>query len=177
VKCGVIASRPLFEQVASGLPSLFARDSAVLLPTIAEACQIKATVVGADERESGRRRILNFGHTAGHALEAVTRYRRFRHGEAIAYGMLAAAELARTRSTLTFADGDALRALITWMGPLPAVADLDATQVVEAVARDKKVVDGTLHYVLPVTIGETVIVDDVTGAELKQALRAIGLRG
>lgn len=177
VKCGVIASRSLFEQVASGLPSLFARDMAVLLPTIAESCQIKATVVGADERESGRRRILNFGHTAGHALEAVTKYRRFRHGEAVAYGMLVAAELACARGTLTSADRDALRGLIGALGPLPAVADLDAAQVVEAAARDKKVIDGTLHYVLPVTIGETAIAEDVTGAELQQALRAIGLRG
>ncbi len=177
VKCGVIASRSLFEQVARGLPALFARDTAVLLPTIAEACQIKATVVGEDERESGRRRILNFGHTAGHALEAVTKYRRFRHGEAVAYGMLAAAELSSARGTLPPADRDALRALVIAMGPLPAVADLDAEQVVEAVARDKKVIDGTLHFVLPVSIGETVIASDVTAAELDQALRAIGLRG
>ena len=177
VKCGVIASRSLFEQVARGLPALFARDTAVLLPTIAESCQIKATVVGEDERESGRRRILNFGHTAGHALEAVTKYRRFRHGEAVAYGMLAAAELASARGKLPVPDRDALRALVIAMGPLPAVADLDAEQVVEAVARDKKVIDGKLHFVLPVAIGETVIADDVTAAELEKALRAIGLRG
>ncbi len=176
VKCGVIASRLLFERVASGLPALFARDTAVLLPTIAECCQIKATVVGEDERESGRRRILNFGHTAGHALEAVTKYRRFRHGEAVGYGMLVAAELACVRGSLSAADRDGLRALIVAMGPLPPVADLDATEVVEAVARDKKVIDGKLHYVLPVAIGETVIADDVTGAELEQALRAVGLR-
>lgn len=177
VKCGVIASRPLFERVAEGLPALFARDIAVLQPTIAESCAIKATVVGEDERESGRRRILNFGHTAGHALEAVTKYRRFRHGEAVAYGMLVAAEIACTRGTFSSADRDALRALIIAMGPLPAVADLDAAQVVEVVARDKKVIDGTLHYVLPVTIGETAIAHDVTGVELQQALHAIGLRG
>ena len=176
VKCGVIASRPLFEQVSRGLPALFARDTRVLLPTIAESCQIKSTVVSEDERETGRRRILNFGHTAGHALEAVTKYRRFRHGEAVAYGMLVAAELATARGTLSAADRDTLRALITAMGPLPAVADLDAAQVVEAVGRDKKVIHGRLHYVLPVTIGETTIADDVTRAELEQALRAVGLR-
>jgi 3-dehydroquinate synthase len=176
VKCGVIASRPLFERVASALPPLFARDSAALLPTIAECCQIKATVVGEDERESGRRRILNFGHTAGHALEAVTKYRRFRHGEAVGYGMLVAAELACARGTLSALDRDSLRALIVAMGPLPPVADLEAKQVVEAVARDKKVIDGRLHFVLPVAIGDTVIADDVTGAELEQALRTVGLR-
>ncbi|MEX1127154.1 MAG: 3-dehydroquinate synthase [Vicinamibacterales bacterium] len=177
VKYGVIASRGLFERVAAELPALFARESAALLPTIADSCRIKAAVVGEDERESGRRRILNFGHTAGHALEAVTKYRRFRHGEAVAYGMLAAAELARARGVLPAADRDALGALIVAMGPLPAVADLEAAEVVDAVARDKKVVDGTLHYVLPVAIGETIIADDVTGVELEKALRQIGLRG
>jgi 3-dehydroquinate synthase len=170
VKYGVIASRGLFEQVAAGLTSLFSRDPAALLPTIAESCRIKAAVV------AGRRRILNFGHTAGHALEAVTRYRRFRHGEAVAFGMLAAAELARARGALSEADRDALQTLVAAMGPLPAVADLEAAQVVEAVGRDKKVLHGTLHFVLPVAIGKTVIADDVTGAELLAALRAIGLR-
>jgi 3-dehydroquinate synthase len=177
VKYGVVASRGVFDRVAAELPSLFARETATLLPTIADSCRIKAAVVGEDERESGRRRILNFGHTAGHALEAVTKYRRFRHGEAVAYGMLAAAELSRARGVLPAADRDALGALIVAMGPLPAVADLAAAEVVEAVARDKKVVDGTLHYVLPVSIGETIIADDVTGAELEKALRGIGLRG
>jgi 3-dehydroquinate synthase len=177
IKYGVVASRGVFDRVAAELPSLFARETATLLPTIADSCRIKAAVVGEDERESGRRRILNFGHTAGHALEAVTKYRRFRHGEAVAYGMLAAAELSRARGVLPAADRDALGALIVAMGPLPAVADLAAAEVVEAVARDKKVVDGTLHYVLPVSIGETIIADDVTGAELEKALRGIGLRG
>lgn len=176
VKYGMIASRALFDRVTAGLPALFARDTAVLLPMIADCCRIKADVVGEDERESGRRRILNFGHTAGHALEAVTKYRRFRHGEAVAYGMLTAAELAFARGTLARDDRDALRALIAAMGPLPAVADLDASQVVDAIARDKKIVNGTLHYVLPVSIGETIIADDVTGVELAQALRATGLR-
>ncbi|CAN5826985.1 3-dehydroquinate synthase [soil metagenome] len=176
VKYGVIASRGLFDQVAASLTPLFSRDPAALLPTIAESCRIKAAVVSEDQRETGRRRILNFGHTAGHALEAVTRYRRFRHGEAVAFGMLAAAELARARAALSQADRDALRALIAAMGPLPAVADLEAAQVLEAMGRDKKVLNGTLHFVLPVAIGKTVIVDDVTGAELLEALRAIGLR-
>jgi 3-dehydroquinate synthase len=121
--------------------------------------------------------VLNFGHTAGHALESITKYRRFRHGEAVAYGMLTAAELACARGVLPRQDRDALSALIVKMGPLPPVGDLDAGQVVEAVARDKKVVDGTLHFVLPVGIGSTTIATDVTDGELHAALRAVGLRG
>jgi len=177
VKYGVIASRALFDRIDTKLPALFARETAALVPVIAESCRIKARVVAEDERESGPRRVLNFGHTAGHALEAVTKYRRFRHGEAVAYGMMAAAELASARGVLRPEDRDSLVSLIVKMGPLPPIADLDAAQVVEAVARDKKVVDGTLHYVLPVAIGKTTVVTDLTGAELQAALRAVGMRG
>ena len=177
VKYGVIASRELFERIDADLPALFARDTGRLVPVIADSCRIKARVVGEDEREKGPRRVLNFGHTAGHALEAVTRYRRFRHGEAVAYGMLAAAELAHARGVMPASDRAALQQLIAKMGPLPSIGDLEASQVVEAVARDKKVVDGMLHYVLPAEIGRTIVATDVSGAELSAALRGIGLRG
>ena len=176
VKYGVIASRPLFAALDAELPALFARDPASLIPVIAESCRIKAAVVGEDERESGRRRTLNFGHTIGHALEAVTRYRRFRHGEAVAYGMLAAAEIAVGRGVMPAADRDALAALIVKMGPLPAVADIDAAPVIEAVARDKKVVAGTLHFVLPAGLGGTRFATDVSEAEIVSAIGALGLR-
>ncbi|MBA2303429.1 MAG: 3-dehydroquinate synthase [Acidobacteria bacterium] len=177
VKYGVIASRDLFDTIDAQLRPLFARDTAALVPIIAESCRIKARIVGEDEKESGPRRVLNLGHTAGHALESVTKYRRFRHGEAVAYGMLTAAELACTRDLMPRPDRDALASLIRKMGPLPPIGDLDATQVVEAVGRDKKVVDGTLHYVVPLRIGATTIATDVTGAELQDALRVVGLRG
>lgn len=176
VKYGVIANRALFEAIDRDLPALFARETSALVRTIAESCRIKAEIVSADERESGPRRVLNFGHTAGHAFEAVTKYRRFRHGEAVAYGMLTAAELARARGVMSDADRDALHALIVKMGPLPPVGDLDASQVMEAVSRDKKVVDGTLHYILPTEIGRTTVATDVTSEELRHALAAVGLR-
>ena len=98
VKYGVIASRDLFDRVARDTKRIFARESDVLLPVIVESCRIKARVVAADEREGGLRRVLNFGHTVGHALEAVTKYRRYRHGEAIALGMVIA--LAINSSTI-----------------------------------------------------------------------------
>ena len=176
VKYGVIASRGLFDRVSTDMPALFAREPGKLVPVIAESCRIKAGIVEADERESGVRRTLNFGHTAGHALEAVTKYRRFRHGEAIAYGMLVAAELGVQRGMFADADRAALAAQIMQMGPLPPVADLSVAQVVEAVGRDKKVIAGQLHYVLPTAIGATAIVTDVTPAELSAALMATGLR-
>jgi 3-dehydroquinate synthase len=130
--------------------------------------------VSDDEREAGPRRILNFGHTAGHALEAVTKYRRYRHGEAVAYGMLVAAQLAVKRGALPEHDQQALSGLIASLGPLPPIADLSAAQIIDAMQHDKKVVAGRLHFVLPTAIGATSIVDDVTNKELAGALKRAG---
>ena len=176
VKYGMIASRDLFDRIVRDSRAIFARDPAVLLPAIIESCRIKADVVSADERESGPRRVLNFGHTVGHALEAITKFRRFRHGEAIAYGMIAAADLAVRRGALAPRERQALVELITQLGPLPPIADLSAAQVVEAVRRDKKVVNGRLHFVICIEIGATTIVDDVTEDELTRTLRDMGLQ-
>jgi 3-dehydroquinate synthase len=176
VKYGVIASTALFDQVATRLPAVFARDSTVLTPLIADCCRIKADVVMADEREGGIRRILNFGHTVGHALEAITEYRRFRHGEAIAYGMLAAARLSVLRGLMTDDDAGRLAALIRDMGPLPSVADLRAADALDVIARDKKVVAGRLHFVLARGIGATEIVADVQTKELTTAMRFVGMK-
>ncbi len=177
VKYGVIASRPLFDRVSKDVRMLLARNAAVLAPVIAECCRIKAHVVGADEFESGPRRVLNFGHTIGHALETVTSYGRFRHGEAVAHGMLAAAHISTSRGLMPRNDRDALGDVIRRLGPLPAVADLTMSDVLDATAHDKKRVAGTLHFVLCAGIGRTEIVRDVTRAELTSALRAIGIPG
>ena len=174
VKYGVIADSDLFERLGRDLDAIAGRDRAALLPVIAASCRIKAGVVSRDERESGLRRILNFGHTAGHAIEAVTRYRRFRHGEAVAHGMLVATDLAVRRGVCPEADRAALAHLVSRLGPLPSVHDLSARTLVEAMRRDKKVRDGRLHVVLPTGIGATEIVGDVTEAELVRSLRAIG---
>src|SRR4029434_10229086 len=102
--------------------AIFAQEAAALRAIISESCRIKAAVVSTDEREAGTRRILNFGHTAGHALEAVTRYRRYRHGEAVGYGMLVAAQLAAARGALARQDQAALADLIASLGPLPPLS-------------------------------------------------------
>ena len=177
VKYGMIASRSLFERLDREMSAVFARDPQVVRPLVAECCRIKASVVEADEREEGPRRVLNFGHTVGHAIEATTKYRRFRHGEAIAYGMLAAADLAVTRGVLTEPDRQALEQMISHMGPLPPSSDLSIKQTVDTIKRDKKVVGGKLHFVLPTGIGTTTIVDDVTGRQIERALKKLGMRG
>jgi 3-dehydroquinate synthase len=176
VKYGMIAEKPLFDRVARDLTALFARNPIALEPVISACCRIKASVVEADEREDGLRRILNFGHTSAHALEAVTKYRRFRHGEAVAYGMLAASEVAAARNIMPGADRDALAKLIVQLGPLPPVGDLSATQVVAAMRRDKKVLNGRLKFVITPSIGQAIVIDDVDEKELTRALKKIGLR-
>jgi 3-dehydroquinate synthase len=177
IKYGMTSSRELFDRVSKNIDAVFAKKPDVLVPIIGEACAIKAAVVSEDERERGPRRMLNFGHTAGHALEAVTKYRRFGHGEAVAYGMLVAAEIAVVRGIMPDADRQALARIIMQLGPLPPVGDLSTREVLDAVKRDKKIVDGTLHYVLCTRIGSWMTVDDVSEEELGKALRKTGLRG
>ena len=177
VKYGVTSSPALFDRVRDGRDAIFAREPGILAAVIAESCRIKAAVVAADEREAGPRRILNFGHTAGHALEAVTKYRRYRHGEAVAYGMLVAAALAASRGALARQDQTALAAVVARLGPLPPIADISWTELMEAMKHDKKMVAGRLHFVLPTAIGATAIVDDVTEKEMKAALKTVGFRG
>ena len=176
IKYGVTSSAGLFDRVGRDRDAIFAREPEALTPVIAESCSIKAAVVSADEREAGPRRILNFGHTAGHAIEAVTKYKRYRHGEAIAYGMLVAAELALGRHALAERDKKALADLIAGLGPLPAIADISTAQILDAMRHDKKIVAGRLHFVLPTAIGATAIVDDVTDKEMKEALKRVGFR-
>jgi len=177
IKYGMTSSPGLLETITRDRRAIFARRGEVLTQLITESCRIKADVVSADEKESGPRRILNFGHTAGHALETVTKYRRFRHGEAVAYGMLVAAELARNRNALPDSDRQTLADVITCLGPLPPVADIAAGEVIEAMRHDKKTVAGRLHFVLPTSIGSTTIVDDVAEKEIAKALERVGING
>jgi 3-dehydroquinate synthase len=176
IKYGVIAKPALLDTIAAQRRALFAREPAVVAAIVAESCRIKAGVVSTDEREGGLRRVLNFGHTIGHALEAVTRFRRFRHGEAVAYGMLAALSLGVARG-VTPADAQRRVAdLITTLGPLPPVADLSAREIVALVSHDKKVITGTLHFIAATTLGTTTTLTDVTEKELRAAVKAIGTK-
>jgi 3-dehydroquinate synthase len=176
IKYGMTSSPTLFDRIGRDLKAIFDREPSALTPIIAESCQIKASVVAADEQEAGLRRILNFGHTAGHAIEAVTKFKRFRHGEAVAYGMLVAAQLSASRGALAESSRKALADLIARLGPLPPIADLSAAQMLDAIRHDKKVVAGTLHFVLPTAVGSWAIVDDVTDKEMRAALLKLGFR-
>jgi 3-dehydroquinate synthase len=176
VKYGMTSSPRLFERLVRERKALFKHAPDLLQDVIVESCRIKGEVVAADEREAGPRRVLNFGHTAGHALEALTKYRRFRHGEAVGVGMLVAADLAVARGALARQDRKALGDLIASLGPVPSVADVAVADMLETMRRDKKVVSGRLHFVLPTGVGSTAIVDDVTEPELAGALAGVGFR-
>jgi 3-dehydroquinate synthase len=176
IKYGFACSPTLFARLREQPAAMTDSRPGVIGPIVAECCRIKARIVSADEREAGLRRVLNFGHTVGHAIEAVTGYRRFRHGEAVAWGMLVAARIAAGRGLLKDDDFAALRTLIMQLGPLPPVADLSIPELIGSLRRDKKVTDGTLHFVLPTAIGATAIVNDVSPRELTAALKEVGCR-
>jgi 3-dehydroquinate synthase len=174
IKYGVACSADLFERLIREAARLTDPTSPAVATIIADCCRIKAAIVSADEREAGGRRVLNLGHTAGHAMETLTGYRRFRHGEAVAWGMLVAARVAAGRGLISEDEVRALKALVMKLGPLPSVDDLPADRILDLAKRDKKVVDGSLHFVLPAGIGATRSVDDVAAGELRAALVSVG---
>jgi len=169
VKAGIIRDRALVRFMEENADEVLDRDPKALERVIAASIRMKAGVVNKDERESGLRMILNFGHTVGHALETVTRYKAMLHGEAIAWGMVAALYLGRKRGTITGAQMERLEGLIYRYGPLPALK-LRAGKVVAATGGDKKNVGGIRRFVLPLGIGDAGVVEDVTPAELEAAV-------
>ncbi len=170
IKHGVIASEPLFRMMESERASVIAKDAAPVDYMVAESVRIKAEVVSADERESGLRRILNFGHTFGHALEAETKYTRFLHGEAVAWGMRTATHLARSIEMLSEADSAAILNLIALYGPIPSVAGISVDHLQARLVKDKKTVQNRIHFVLPVRIGEVAVRADVPEDAVRVAI-------
>jgi 3-dehydroquinate synthase len=173
LKAGILGDPPLFEAMEKAPSRLVGWDPSALDAAIASACRIKAEVVGGDERESGRRRVLNLGHTLGHAFEAVTRYRRFTHGEAVGWGLLAASIIAHGRGVLDAAAFKRIAAAVDRLGPRPRVSNLPPAPVIEALAHDKKSRAGRTVFILPTSIGRVEVRDDVTTEEVKGALRAL----
>jgi 3-dehydroquinate synthase len=172
IKYGVISDRRLFDRVALNIEKLKNLDPSELEHLIARCCAIKAGVVQTDERESGRRRILNFGHTVGHAIEAITQYRRFLHGEAVGLGMCVASRIAERLELLQSVDREAIESAIYSVGRLPRANTLALDDIIEAMNHDKKVEAGRTAFVLPVEIGKVVIRSDVPPGVIKAALKA-----
>lgn len=172
IKAGVIRDARLFRLLETKADAILTpkhpEHGAMLGRVVAASVRVKAEVVAADERESGLRMILNFGHTLGHAIESATGYRQLLHGEAVAWGSIAAIHLALARGTLSSKDGERIINLILRYGPLRGFR-AGAEKLVALTSRDKKNRSGALSFVLPVAIGEVEIVRDVTEAELLAA--------
>ena len=169
VKAGIIRDRTLVRFMEEHGNEVLGRDAKALEKVIAASIRMKAGVVNKDEREHGLRMILNLGHTVGHALEQVTRYKAMLHGEAVGWGMIAALYLARKRGTISSHQFERLERLIHLYGPLPAL-NLKVKKVAAATGGDKKNVGGVWRFVLPVGIGYAGVVEDVTPAELEAAV-------
>ncbi len=171
IKYGLIRDHEFFAWLEANMDRLRARDPAALADAIERSCRNKAAVVAADEREGGVRALLNLGHTFGHAIETGVGYGNWLHGEAVAAGMVMAADLSARRGWLTPADVARIEALIARAGlPTRAPADLDATRLRELMAVDKKVEAGRLRLILLHAIGHGVISDDFEPALLQETL-------
>lgn len=171
VKCGVIRDAALFRLLDQEAVRVLAQEPDVVERIIADAVRIKCEVVSADEREGGLRRILNFGHTVGHALEAETGYSRFLHGEAVAFGMRAATVLAERVAHLK--DGTEIERVIAKYGPIPPLDGISAGNLAKRLVSDKKTIQGNVHFVLPVKIGEVTVMSGIDDRVVLESIEAV----
>lgn len=170
IKYGIIADPAFFAWLESHIDQVLNRDPACLVHAIRRCCEIKAEVVADDEREQGRRVILNFGHTFGHAIEAVTGYERLLHGEAVAAGMAMAMDLSVRLGRSDDADRERVRRLIERAGLATEAPDIDEDALLDAMGMDKKVLDGRLRFIVCDGIGEVSVTSDVPEPTLRQAI-------
>jgi 3-dehydroquinate synthase len=172
LKAGVIGSPSLFECLETIRVKALRRDPKALEWVIAESVKLKAEIVSSDERESGLRQVLNFGHTIGHALEAESRYRRFLHGEAVAWGMIAATHIAASLNKCDATVAQRITSAVQGFGPLPKV-NAPSGDILSLLHRDKKTRDGVVHFVLPREIGVVEIVNNVSEKLILSAMNEL----
>ena len=173
IKYGIIWDTELFTQLTASkhLDQLRYVKSDLINSILTHSCQAKADVVSKDEKESGLRAILNYGHTIGHAVESLTEYRLFKHGEAVGIGMVAAGEIAVKLELWSQADTERQNALIKKAGlPTQIPADLDIEALIDALQLDKKVKSGKVRFVLPTQIGAVKVTDEVPTEIIREVL-------
>jgi 3-dehydroquinate synthase len=171
IKYGVIADAELFAYLEQNMEKLLRKDRDVLEYLIPRCVETKADVVSRDERESGLREILNFGHTFGHALESVTKYRRYLHGEAVAWGMIAAALVGRELGITRNDDVSRVVSLIRRIGKMPDWPRMGAKILIAAMLSDKKTRAGKLRFVVSSHLGEAHSSEAVSMAALERAMQ------
>lgn len=169
IKCAVIADQEFFSWLVDHISDLLDRQPEALARAISITCRIKAAVVQEDETEKGRRAILNFGHTVGHAIEALSGYNQYRHGEAVAIGMAAESRLANQLGILIQEDTDRILDLIRKAGlPLELPGQLLIDQLMASILKDKKVIDREYTFALPVRIGRAEVVRGISEEVLRR---------
>jgi len=172
LKAGVIQNARIFEFMEQNRTEVLARHPASLEWLIAESVRVKADVVGQDEEEHGLRKILNFGHTIGHALEAETTYKTFLHGEAVAWGMVAAAMIAAGMHKTSLTIAERIISLVLAYAGLPQVSSRPKA-IFRRLASDKKTLGGKVHFILPCDIGQVVIATDVPEKAVLHAMEEL----
>jgi 3-dehydroquinate synthase len=172
IKYGLIVDREFFRWLEDNADGLLARDTAALTHAIKRSCQVKAEIVARDEREQGDRALLNLGHTFGHAIESVTNYSTWLHGEAVGAGMLLAADMSQRLGWLSEADVERVHRMLVRFGLPTDVRDLPSADIAEKMKIDKKVAAGRVRLVLLKAIGESVVTGDYDDAALHETLRS-----
>ncbi len=173
LKYGVVRDASLFEDFELNAALFLKRDPEAVERLVARCAAIKAEIVMSDEKENDLRRILNFGHTVGHGLEAAARYQRIKHGEAVGYGMIAAARIGAALNKLEGHDRGRIESAIASLGRLPALTGVNSKAVLNALHHDKKVRDGAVHFVLPRAIGQVEITPDVPVDVVREVVKGI----
>lgn len=172
IKYGLIRDPEFLAWLDTHMDALLARDPAALTAAIYRSCQHKAEVVASDERESGQRALLNLGHTFGHAIEAAMGYGQWLHGEAVATGMVMAAELSEQMGWLAKSDVQYIRHLLAQANlPIDPPATMSGDDFMRYMSVDKKVLDGSLRLILMQSLGESVVTADFDAEALKRVLR------
>jgi 3-dehydroquinate synthase len=171
IKCGAIRSKSLLSYLDRRLPEILKCRSAEMDHIVVAAARIKADVVASDERESGLRMILNYGHTIGHAFEAATGYKRFKHGEAVAWGMIAAQAYGCELGFLGEGEAARLTSLIVRSGVLPPIKGISLAALWSALVRDKKFRSGDIRMIFLRRLGEAEIHSGIDGASLRNFLK------
>src|SRR5271167_3054520 len=172
LKCGVIGDAGLFKLFEDRRGAILDRDPVVVEKVIADSVRLKASVVSADEREGGLRQVLNFGHTIGHALEAETRYTQLLHGEAVAWGMIAATHIALSTGKLDSVTAERITNSVLGFGRLPRM-EFQTASILKRLRSDKKTRRGVVHFILPREIGKVEITTDVPEAVVRSAVDEI----
>lgn len=172
IKHGIIRSEPLFRLMREQKDDVLRRAPDVVEEMISESVRIKCEVVSADEKEGGLRRILNYGHTVGHAIEAETGYNRYLHGEAVALGMKAATHLGHLTGRIDGSTAGELNAVVDLYGPVPSPQGIPPENLVARLVKDKKAIQGSVHWVLPRGIANVEVTSGVEESAVLQAIRA-----